>query len=165
MSGILLLLGTNLGDRKTNLEQAIKYLSKKGITTIKRSYVYESEPWGIYDQPWFWNVLIEVSTILEPSGLLSQCLEVESELGRVRKRKWGERLIDIDILYFKDDIVHEDSLEIPHPGIPERNFTLIPLIEKWAHVIHPILKKNQSEILANLTSSLKCRKTEVLLDL
>lgn len=146
-----------------NLEQALMHLSERKIIATKMSSVYESEPWGIRDQPWFWNIVIEVNTVLRPSGLLAQCLEIENEMGRIRKQKWGERLIDIDILYFKDEVIQEDALEIPHPGIPDRNFTLIPLTEKWADVTHPTLKKNQTEMLKDLASALECRKTDVVL--
>ena len=156
-------MGTNLGDRKTNLQEALKRLSKRKIYVTELSSVFESEPWGISDQPWFWNMVVEVQTGLHPLELLNQCLETEREMGRVRKQKWGERMIDIDILYFKDEIIKEVDLEIPHPGIPERKFTLMPLAEKWEKHIHPILRKNQCEMFMDLVSSLECRKTNVVL--
>ena len=163
MSGRLLLLGTNLGDKKENFECALTFLNNKGINIIKKSGVYESEPWGIRDQPWFWNMVIEVDTEMQPKELLNACLEIEIKMGRVRKQKWGERLIDLDILYFDGQIVKEKDLKIPHPGIPERVFTLMPLAEKWPKLIHPILKKSQSEMLNNLSTTSICRKIDIVL--
>jgi len=164
MSGRLLLLGTNLGDKKENFERALNLLNKKGINVIKPSSIYESEPWGITDQPWFWNMVIEVDTPMLPRALLSTCLEIEKKMGRIRKQKWGERLIDIDILYFDEQIIKEKDLEIPHPGIPERIFTLMPLAEKWPGLIHPFSKRSQREMLNNLSTTSVCRKIDVVLD-
>ncbi|MCP4458494.1 MAG: 2-amino-4-hydroxy-6-hydroxymethyldihydropteridine diphosphokinase [Cytophagales bacterium] len=163
MSGRLLLLGTNLGDKRQNFERALDLLAKKGVGIIKQSSIYESEPWGIADQPWFWNMVIEVKTSLLPTELLKTCLKIENEMGRVRKQKWGERLIDIDILYFDDRVIKEPTLELPHPGIPDRIFTLLPLVEKWPELIHPIFKKSQKELLSELSTELECRKSDVVL--
>lgn len=165
MEGIWLLLGTNLGDRKRNLEKALKLLREDDLEIIEHSSIYESEPWGIHDQPWFWNMVIKVKTALDPISLLKCCLAVEAKMGRVRTRKWGERLIDIDILYYEDQVINTPHLKIPHPGITERKFTLMPLAEKWPTQIHPTLKKSQSELLDVLDSSLVCRKTDVVLAL
>ena len=90
---------------------------------------------------------------MTPIELLKACLTLEYNMGRIRKRKWGERLIDIDILYFRDLVLKATDLEIPHPGIPGRKFTLVPLVEKWAQLIHPVLKKNQLQLLTELNSS------------
>ncbi len=164
MKGIWLLLGTNLGDRKANLEKAIYWLSQQDILVEEYSSIYESEPWGVTNQPWFWNIVLKIVTKKEPESLLASCLDVENKMGRVRKQKWGERLIDIDILYFNDQIINETNLQIPHPGIPERKFTLMPLIEIWPEIIHPVIKKNQSTLLTELNSSMECRKTDVVLN-
>jgi len=163
MNGSWLLLGTNLGDRKKNFEVALKLLVDNDLKIIEKSSIYESEPWGIADQPWFWNMVIQVETSLPVRELLAHCLHVETKMGRIRKEKWGERLIDIDILYFDGLMLKEPDLEIPHPGIQERKFTLMPLVEKWPELIHPILLKNQLGLLNELDSALVCRKTDVVL--
>lgn len=163
MEGIWLLLGTNLGNRKKNLEKAFRLLSQGAVQLLEYSSVYESEPWGVDNQPWFWNVVIKVQTALEPAKLLTCCLEVENKMGRIRKQKWGERLVDIDILYYENQIINEPNLEIPHPRIQERKFVLIPLVEKGSDLIHPILEKSQSDLLSELESSLVCSKTHIVL--
>ena len=140
MNGILLLLGTNLGDRLKNLENARNALKFKGVEIVQESSIYQSEPWGKPDQPWFLNMVVEVNTVLSPYELLEVCLAIETELGRKRKEKWGERLIDIDILFYKNQIIDEPELIIPHPGIAARRFTLMPLVERWANCVHPVLK-------------------------
>lgn len=137
MSGILLLLGTNLGDRLANLQKAKGHLLGYDIQIVKESSVYESEPWGKSDQPYFLNMVLEVETKMNPHELLDACLSIETEMGRQRKEKWGERLIDIDILLYEDQIINDQSLQIPHPGIPDRRFTLMPLAEKWGEMEHP----------------------------
>lgn len=163
MNGGWLLLGANLGDRKRNFEQAVKGLSNLSLKIIEQSSVFESEPWGLQDQPWFWNMVLEIQTSFNPKELLAHCLQLEAKMGRVRKQKWGERLIDIDILYFDNLTLKETGLEIPHPGIPERKFTLMPLVEKWPDKIHPTLHKTQAELLFGLASTLVCKKIDVVL--
>jgi len=157
MNGIMLLLGTNLGDRLTNLKTALHGLSTRNINILKCSSVYETEPYGISDQPWFYNVVIEVFTHLKPHELLSVCLQVEKDMGRERKIKWGERLIDIDILCYGPEVINDDNLTLPHPGIADRNFTLIPLRDSWGDWKHPVVDQTAEEMLRTLDSNLICR--------
>ncbi|ADR21081.1 2-amino-4-hydroxy-6-hydroxymethyldihydropteridine diphosphokinase [Marivirga tractuosa] len=154
MEGIFLLLGSNLGNRLNSLIQANEALEEKGIKVLNKSSVYETAAWGKTDQQAFLNQVVKVDTSLEPAALLNVILEIELELGRVRKIKWGERLIDIDILYFHNYLCEADDLSIPHPGIPDRRFTLIPLVELCPDFLHPKLKVSQKELLANCEDNL-----------
>jgi 2-amino-4-hydroxy-6-hydroxymethyldihydropteridine diphosphokinase len=155
MEGIFLLLGSNLGERTKSLNQAIHALRKKGVKLVKKSSIYETAAWGIEDQQAFLNQVLQVDTSLAPEELLKLILEIELELGRVRKIKWGERIIDIDILYYNDILCQEKNLEIPHPGIPHRRFTLIPLVEICPELLHPKIKISQKKLLDNCNDNLE----------
>jgi 2-amino-4-hydroxy-6-hydroxymethyldihydropteridine diphosphokinase len=131
-------LGTNLGDRRKNLARVLALLDKeKGIRVDEVSSVYESEPWGVIDQPGFLNMVARVSTTRDPRSLLAACTEIEAELGRVRDRKWGPRVIDVDILLFDDLEMEEEGLTIPHPHMLEREFVMVPLLELQADIVIP----------------------------
>ncbi len=158
MKGIFLLLGSNLGNKKENLKKVLHELNKFGIEVIQCSSVYETEAWGKTDQPSFYNQVIEIKTVLQPETLLTTILEIERLLGRVRIEKWGERLIDIDILYYNDLIIDTSELQIPHKGIADRRFTLIPLTEIAEDFIHPLLHKNQNKLLAECNDTLSAKK-------
>ena len=118
-----ILLGGNLGNRKENLNQAKKHIQKIIGSIVSESSIYETKAWGVEDQPNFLNQVILVETTLSPQTVLSENLQIEKVLGRVRHQKWHERTIDIDILYAEDLILNEDNLKIPHPFIQERKFT------------------------------------------
>jgi 2-amino-4-hydroxy-6-hydroxymethyldihydropteridine diphosphokinase len=156
-SGIYLLLGTNLGDRNSNLTNA-----KQGISSfsniITQSSIYETKAWGKLDQPSFYNQVIEIETKLAPPDLLFEILNIEKKLGRVRYEKWGIRIIDIDILYFGGLVFENSDLKIPHPGIPDRRFTLEPLSEIAPDFIHPVLKKSNIELLNKTSDQLEVNK-------
>lgn len=160
MNGIYLLLGSNIGNRLEYLREAEKKLIQRGIKVIDESSIYETAPWGPKDQGWFLNIVIQIETSLPAQQLLDTALNVEEEIGRLRKEKWGARSIDIDVLYYHEEVVASEELTIPHRGIPERRFTLIPLVELCPLEIHPVLKKNQMELLANCTDELECKLTE-----
>jgi 2-amino-4-hydroxy-6-hydroxymethyldihydropteridine diphosphokinase len=147
MKGIYLLLGTNQGDREKNLGDAQSLLAERGIAALRVSSLYETAAWGIEDQPGFLNQVMEVSTDLSAIELLKTILAVELEMGRVRIQKWGERLIDIDILYYQDEVIDLPELKVPHPEMPNRRFTLVPLVELAAEAVHPVLQKTQQELL------------------
>lgn len=165
MEGKYLLLGTNLGDRFNNLQNAVDALLAKDIDIIRSSSVYESEPWGIREQPSFYNAVVEVNTELDPNQLLTTCLAVEKEMGRERLIKWGERIIDIDILYYDHMVVDENDLKIPHPGIPDRRFTLTPLVELASDFTHPILKRDQEALLRVCDDELDCTVLDLKLSI
>lgn len=123
-------LGSNIGDKKGNLLEALCILDNMpGIRITEVSSIYESEPWGVLEQPPFLNLVAVASTTREPYELLEACMEVEKELGRVRREKWGPRAIDVDILLLDDLEIMEEDLVIPHPRMLEREFVMVPLLE------------------------------------
>ncbi len=148
MSGIYLLLGSNIGRRLKNLDRAKELIVSNGITIKKESQIYETAAWGNEDQEAFLNQVIEIETKKSPQRLLQITQLIENEMGRVRYEKWGKRLIDIDILYFNDLIFQENDLSLPHPGIADRRFTLVPLVEIASEMMHPVLEKTQAELLS-----------------
>lgn len=144
---VFILLGANLGDRLSNFETAKKLLEIQIGTINRQSKIYETAAWGLIDQPNFLNQVLEIETQLSPSLLLKKILAIEKKMGRIRTQKWGERLIDIDILYFGKEIISQENLKIPHPYLQERRFTLIPLAEIAPNFRHPILLKSNDELL------------------
>lgn len=129
MSEIFLGLGSNLGDRKKYLADAMKFLEQRGVKILKKSSIYETESVGLTDQPKFLNMVVEVSTNFSPEDLLRACLSVEDSLGRVRQERWGPRTIDIDVLLYQDRKIQTEFLTIPHPRMFEREFVMKPLCE------------------------------------
>jgi 2-amino-4-hydroxy-6-hydroxymethyldihydropteridine diphosphokinase len=123
-------LGSNVGDKRANIARAVSLLTSDGdIRLIARSRDYRSAPWGVLEQDWFVNAVITVSTALSARQLLQRCQRVENEMGRVRLRKWGPRLIDVDVLAYRDQVIDEPDLKVPHPLIAERGFVVVPLKE------------------------------------
>jgi 2-amino-4-hydroxy-6-hydroxymethyldihydropteridine diphosphokinase len=125
-------LGSNLGDRRALLAQAVEALDWGDVSVVARSRVYETTPvGGPPDQPDFLNQVVAVETALDARGLWERCSAVEASLGRAREHetRWGPRAIDIDVLAFGDDVVEEADLQIPHPRMTERAFVLVPLAE------------------------------------
>lgn len=130
MSRAYLGIGTNMGDRLSNLSDAIDYIKQfKNTEIVKISKIYETRPWGYTDQNDFLNLCVSINTNLKPEELLQKCLEVELNLKRERIIRWGPRTIDIDILIYDDIICNGEKLTLPHPRIQERAFVLIPLID------------------------------------
>ena len=127
---VYLSLGSNLGDRRDNLLAALRLLDgMEDVSLLEVSAVYETEPWGVPDQPDFLNLVTLVSTSRDPHGMLAACGEVESRFGRVRAERWGPRVIDVDILLYDDLRMEEEDLIIPHPCMLERDFVMVPLSE------------------------------------
>ncbi len=125
-------LGGNLGDRLAALTQALRLLdATPGMRRIARSSVYETEPWGVADQPNFLNLVAGFETTLDPADLLAVCQSVEATVGRTASYRWGPRLIDVDILLYGEQVVNLDApdLQIPHPRLRQRAFVLAPLAE------------------------------------
>jgi 2-amino-4-hydroxy-6-hydroxymethyldihydropteridine diphosphokinase len=148
MTGIYLALGSNLGDRLMNLVHCLKEFKLNcTIEIIKVSSVYESEPYGFSNQPWFLNLAVEIETNLEPLNLLKLTRQIENRLGREKTYRWGPRIIDIDILSYKNIIVTHPLLNIPHRQLHLRQFVLQPLKEIATHFVHPELKKNIDQLL------------------
>lgn len=147
MEHIILSLGSNVGDRHAHLDDARQHLEDAGVKILKTSQIYESEPVGYSNQDDFLNQVLIVETTQSPQELLETCLAVERKMGRVRVQKNGPRLIDIDILFYQDKILSEDSLLLPHPRIAERRFILVPLTELAAEQVHPVLEESIQELL------------------
>jgi 2-amino-4-hydroxy-6-hydroxymethyldihydropteridine diphosphokinase len=121
-------LGSNIGDKAANIDRAIALLTAGDeVRLVKASRKYRSSPWGVTEQDWFVNACISVATKLSAHELLARCQHVENEMGRVRLQKWGPRLIDVDILTYRDSVIAEADLKVPHMLIAERSFVLIPL--------------------------------------
>ncbi len=158
MHKAFLLLGTNIGNRTKHLTDAKVLLEKFEVKITQQSSVYETAAWGKTDQQDFYNQVVEVATKHAPEDLLTTILSIEKDLGRVRNEKWGERIIDIDILYYNDLISHSQHLSIPHPQLHERRFTLAPLAELAPTFSHPILKKTSEQLLALCADELEVRK-------
>ncbi|MDP3259569.1 MAG: 2-amino-4-hydroxy-6-hydroxymethyldihydropteridine diphosphokinase [Thermodesulfovibrionales bacterium] len=150
MSIAYISIGSNLGDREENCRQAIKLIEKNGIAVRKQSRMYETEPWGVKDQPKFINMAIEVETDKKPEELLRVLEEIEKEIGRTESVKWGPRVIDLDILFYDDLILKSPDLEIPHPLLHEREFVLKPLCEIAPDKKHPVTGKTVKEMAAIL---------------
>lgn len=150
MSEAYIGIGSNLGNRKQNCEKAIGLLIEHRITVTKRSTMLETEPWGIKDQPKFINMALTIDTILEPENLLNLLKKIESAVGRTQTSRWGPRIIDLDILLYDNLIINTNTVQIPHPGIKERDFVLRPLSEIAPDKIHPVFKKSIKELLNEL---------------
>lgn len=126
---IFLGLGSNLGDKKQNLETALRLLSAKGVEIVRVSTIIETPPWGLSEQDNFLNLVAEVAFDGSPQALLSLILGIEKEMGRVRTTKWGPRIIDIDMIDFHRIRIHSELLTLPHPFYADRDFVMIPLRE------------------------------------
>ena len=147
MKGKYLLLGSNLGDREELLNTAREQIEKWIGAIVKTSLIYETEAWGIEDQPEFLNQALEIETELKPIEVLDKIGIIEKEMGRRRYQKWGTRIIDIDILYFDDEVIETEELIIPHPENPNRKFVLVPMVEIAPDLVHPTLSLSQEELL------------------
>ncbi len=141
-NGIYLILGTNLGARLQNLAAAKLEINRLVGTIKNESSLYETAPWGVHDQPNYLNQVIEIKTKMPPHQLLTELLSIEKNLGRTRELKWEARIVDIDVLFYNDEVMNTNQLQIPHPRLHERNFTLIPLVEIARNFIHPVFKKS-----------------------
>lgn len=143
-------LGSNLGDRVRNLERALEHL-KHGVRLERLSSIYETEPVGDREQPWFLNMVCYGATLMKPDALLAYIHRVEEDLGRERgAKRSGARTVDIDILAHDDLVIDEPDLKIPHPRLAERAFVLEPLAEIAPEWRHPVEGKTAKELLAGL---------------
>lgn len=149
MTLAFLSLGSNTGDRLSNIQQAVSFLSNDNSVEIAAtSSFYETEPWGKKDQPWFVNAVVAIRTELSPVELLRVCQDIEAKLGRDREQeiRWGKRPIDIDILFYDNLIFSNEILTIPHPYVHERAFVLVPMLEIKSSFVHPVLNKTIEEL-------------------
>lgn len=149
-----------MGNQSLNLKEAISLIINESIEIKEISSTYKTAAWGNVDQDDFLNVVIKVVTKLNPFELLEKLLNIENRLGRTRGTvHWQPRSIDIDILYFNDEIITTQELKIPHPYIAQRRFTLVPLNDIAANYIHPILKLSNSKLLENCEDQSEVQKT------
>jgi len=146
---VVLLLGSNIEPRKEYLDRAIEILKEDIGTMTNVSKIYQSEPWGFEAKVRFLNMAIVFNTDKSAKEVLTICLKTEQRLGRERKIESGyaSRKVDVDVLYYGDEIVNQPELIIPHPRLHLRRFALIPLTDVVPDMVHPILKKNQTELL------------------
>tara|TARA_B100000902_G_scaffold302663_1_gene290688 strand:+ start:38015 stop:38503 length:489 start_codon:yes stop_codon:yes gene_type:complete len=143
---IYIQIGSNIGDRYQNINKSI-YLIEKMIGPISNcSSIYESSAWGLESQSPFLNCVIKIDSKLSPEETLKKSQMIEKKIGRVKTIKWGKRIIDVDILFYNNDIIKNKNLIIPHPYIHKRKFVLIPLKEIANDLIHPIKNKNIEEL-------------------
>jgi 2-amino-4-hydroxy-6-hydroxymethyldihydropteridine diphosphokinase len=143
---LYLALGTNLGDRFANLQDAIAALPP-AVRVLTLSPVYETPPWGLTDQPAFLNMVLQGETLLAPIELLKRLKLLETELGRLPAVRWGPRRIDMDILFYDKLILDIPGLTIPHPRLHERAFVLVPLADLAPDLVHPLLRKSISHLM------------------
>ena len=155
-------LGSNLGERESMLHAAAEALQPE-VQPIASSHIYETPPWGFLEQPPFLNQVIQARTTLSAQATLEKLKLIEKHMGRIQNFRYGPRAIDLDILFFNDEIIESDGLTVPHPELPARAFVLIPLQEIAPELVHPVLKKTVREMAEELDCSeisLYCNENE-----
>jgi 2-amino-4-hydroxy-6-hydroxymethyldihydropteridine diphosphokinase len=153
MNQAFILLGTNLGDKRAHLQNAIEQMSLSNISIIQLSSIYKTAAWGNTNQDNFYNQVIEVNTELLATDLLQILLQIETQMGRVRNQKWEARIIDLDILYYNHEIIDTENLKVPHPYLHVRRFTLAPLVQIAPQFLHPIFNKTNTVLLENCSDN------------
>lgn len=149
-------LGSNLNDRAKNLNKAINMIEESSdIDILRRSRIYQTEPVGPKDQPYFLNMALEIKTALSSLELIDFLQSVERKMGRQRKKKSGPRKIDLDLLLYDDQVKNTAKLSLPHPRMHLRKFVLIPLVEIAKDKIHPTFKKTMAKLLEDLKEDSK----------
>jgi 2-amino-4-hydroxy-6-hydroxymethyldihydropteridine diphosphokinase len=161
MNKAFLLTGGNLGDRVTNMEQCRFLVEKACGKIVRKSSIYETAAWGKNDQPDYLNQVLLIDTPLLPGELLTVLMGVEKEMGRYRGEKYGPRIIDIDILLYNDEVIHEPMLTIPHPRMQDRRFVLEPMNEIAPDKVHPVLHKTMRQLLEECSDPLAVNKKSV----
>lgn len=161
MKGLsFILLGSNLGDREAILESAVDMIEERCGSVVLMSSLYESEPWGFETENLFLNQAIGVETSLSPHDLLNELLQIEAELGRVRRENhqgYESRPIDLDVIYYDDMVIADEELIVPHPSMHKRRFVLMPLCEIAPDFIHPLFRESNRELLARCEDRLRVR--------
>lgn len=163
MTELFLILGSNLGDREGYINSAIELIKVHLGKIDKKSPLYETQAWGSGSEMAYLNMVVVVRTNLRPEIILSSILGIEKELGRERnaEKRYDDRVIDIDMLFYGNSIINSEKLTLPHSRIAERKFVLVPLFEVAAEFIHPVLNKKIRELLDECTDKMWVRKTEL----
>lgn len=148
---VILAMGSNMGDREEYINKALKVLGEQDkVLVIKQSALIETEPYGMVDQGKFLNNCVEIKTLLTPEEVLTLCKNMEKMAGRVKTEHWGPRPLDVDVLFYDDQIVDLPDLTIPHMDMKNRRFVLEPLCEIAPYKRHPVYNKTAREMLAEL---------------
>jgi len=147
-----------MGNRLSNLQQARKWIQKDCGEITAQSSIYQTAAWGLTKQPDFLNQVLVVITFLSPEILMQTLLAIEEKMGRIRTVKFGPRTIDLDILLIDDLVINSALLILPHPELPKRKFALVPLNEVAPHLIHPLIQKSISGLLAECPDNLVVQK-------
>ncbi len=158
MNEAYLLTGGNIGNRSISLHRACQTIEKQAGTVLKKSAVYETAAWGLTDQEAFLNQALLISTNLDAEKLLQTLLQIEKDLGRKRIVKMGPRIIDIDILFYNNEIISMPGLTVPHPQIANRRFVLTPLNDIAPAFVHPVVQKTIAELLKICPDNLEAKK-------
>ncbi len=158
MNTAILLIGGNIGDRPRNLQKAAELIAARAGHITRKSALYETAPWGGVQQPDYLNQALVLETPLGPEQLLDTLLQTEKEIGRIRRLKWGARVIDIDMIFFNSEVITLPQLKIPHPQMQNRRFVLAPLQEIVPDWVHPILQLTVSQLLEACTDTLPAHK-------
>ncbi len=160
MNTAVILLGANLGNPELTFSKGLDIIEQKVGKITDLSALYETAAWGVTEQPDFLNQVVIIRTKLKARALLEQLQEIEIILGRTHREKWHARHIDIDILFFNEAIIDEPGLQVPHPAIASRKFTLVPLDELLPEMMHPVYKKSINQLLALCNDKLPVKKIE-----
>ena len=159
MARVYFLLGGNLGDREQILNNAIEMMSKSIGSLVMTSAIYETEPWGFTHELNFLNQVVVLDSELEAIQILDLTQNIEKELGRIRKKnQYSERTIDIDILFYGEEKILTDRLEVPHPRIQERLFALIPMMDVGEDLVHPVIGKSIKELMIECPDKMEVKK-------
>ena len=161
MIKLYLLLGGNLGDKSQVFKETTKLINEKVGKITRQSHIYETEPWGFESSDLFWNQVLELAVLISPQEVLNSTQQIEHQLGRTRAAQhYDSRIIDIDILFYGDQIISLENLTIPHPRIQDRKFALVPLNGIAPDLIHPVLQKSISQLLLECPDQLRVEIVE-----
>jgi 2-amino-4-hydroxy-6-hydroxymethyldihydropteridine diphosphokinase len=155
MNGVYIIIGGNMGDRALLIRKCKELIANTIAPILKESDIYETAAWGKTNVPSYLNQVLYLEVKESPNVLLQKCLAIEHQLGRIRQEKWDSRLIDIDLLFYNHEIIHESNLSIPHPHMHKRRFVLVPLAEIAPTFIHPIIKNTIQELLLECEDKLE----------